>query len=316
MEKYVAVAACVFGGVGAFCAVMLAPELCGELQTARRRPLGMRRRALALLEVCGHWVPLVRFGNAAAVKGFSTRLEAAFAQRGIVLSRRGCVACMVLLPAVLALAGLVVSGSLLGCAVGCVAAAALLAAAVGRHESSAKDLAAAQMPEVLRSISAALGAGKSLPQAIEHVGRNLGEPMGSEFLKTSFEIKGGRSIDEAVGALCSRVDAPGVALLGTALQISQRTGSPVGDLFSRTSQMVGETVALKRELQVKTSQVRLSAKVVSAMPVVLTCVLVLLSEDYRAGLALPAGRACLVLAALLDAVALYMVGRIMQRSLM
>ena len=79
--------------------------------------------------------------------------------------------------------------------------------------------------------------------------------------------------------------------------------------------MVSDAVGLRRELQVKTSQVRLSAKVVSGMPVVLACVLVLVSPDYRAGLALPAGRACLCVAALLDVAALLMVRAVMRRSL-
>ena len=170
------------------------------------------------------------------------------------------------------------------------------------------------MPEVLRSLSASLGAGRSLSQAIEYVGRNVGEPLGSEFLRASFEVKGGASVEGAVGELCSRNDVPGMALLGTSLQISQKTGSPLGDLFSRTSQMVSDAVGLRRELQVKTSQVRLSAKVVSGMPV-LACVLVIVSPDYRAGLALPAGRACLCVAALLDVAALLMVRAVMRRSL-
>ena len=315
MEGYAAAAACGFGGVAAYLGATLVVEAAQGVRLARCSGASLRARVVSWLELIGHWFVLARLGNVPAVVKFSERLEAAVRHRGWALSRRGCVACVAVALAVLGVLGLVVSQSLLGLAVGFLAALSALVALVNGHESASRNAAAAQMPEVLRSLAAALGAGKSLPQAIEHVGRNLGDPMGSEFLKTSFEIRGGRSIDEAVGALCARVDAPGVALLGTALQISQRTGSSVSDLFARTARMVGETVSLQRELQVKTSQVRLSAKVVAAMPLVLTCVLVLFSVDYRTGLSLPAGRACLCVAAVLDIVALAAVQGIMRRSL-
>ena len=78
--------------------------------------------------------------------------------------------------------------------------------------------------------------------------------------------------------------------------------------------MASDSVALRRELEVKTSQVRLSAKVVAVMPVVLCGVLTLLSSDYRAGLSLQAGKTCLVVAALLDLSALLLVRRVMSGS--
>ncbi len=223
------------------------------------------------------------------------------------------VLCMASLAA--CLTGMLVSTSLLGGAVGLAAIGALVSAALGSQARKDRNALAAQMPDALRSLSGALGAGKSLSQAIEHVGRTLGEPMGPQFLQASFEIASGRSVEEAVEGLCQRIDAPGIALLGTALQISQRTGSSLNDLFSQTAQMASDSVALRRELEVKTSQVRLSAKVVAAMPVVLCGALTLLSSDYRAGLSLQAGKTCLVVAALLDLSALLLVRRVMSRSL-
>jgi tight adherence protein B len=205
----------------------------------------------------------------------------------------------------------VVSWSFLGALVGGAAVCAGLATFVGRFERRQRDLACAQMPEVLRSFAATLGAGKSLAQSIDHVGSTVGEPLGSEFLRVSFEIRGGRAVCEAVDDLAARLDVPGLALLGAALQISQRTGAPLGELLERTTRMVGETVGMRRELVAKTSQVRLSANVVAALPVVLVGVLTLMSPDYRAGLALAAGRACLCAAALLDIAALVLVKRIM-----
>ncbi len=264
------------------------------------------------MELLGHWVPLIRLSNASPVLEPSERLRAALVGTPLAMSRRACVAFAVSCAAGATVVGLVVSLSFMGAAVGMAMGLAALGLFVGRRERAVRDRAAAQMPEVLRSLSSALGVGKSLSQAIEHVGRNVGEPLGTEFLKTSFEIKSGRTVDAAVESLCKRVETPGMALLGTALQISQRTGSSLNELFARTALMVSDGVALRRELSVKTSQVRLSAKVVASMPALLAVALVLLSPDYRAGLSLPGGRVCLCVAALLDILALWLIRRQMR----
>ncbi len=280
-----------------------------------KRDLRVAQRLLAAAELLGHG----RAGRAvfglpgAAI--LAEKLRGLLAAHGIAATPQGTLAVLCMVSLAACLTGVLVSTSLLGGAVGLAAIGALVSAALGSQTRKDRNALAAQMPDALRSLSGALGAGKSLSQAIEHVGRTLGEPMGPQFLQASFEIASGRSVEEAVEGLCQRIDAPGIALLGTALQISQRTGSSLNDLFSQTAQMASDSVALRRELEVKTSQVRLSAKVVAAMPVVLCGVLTLLSSDYRAGLSLQAGKTCLVVAALLDLSALLLVRRVMSRSL-
>lgn len=306
--------------LGCVAAAACAYVLAGIVLAARdrgvapRRELRLRGRALAACEALGHTRAFSRLAGMDAVRPASQSLRRAFARLGFELTVQGSLAAAAAASSAACLACLAVSGSALGLAVGAAASAALVGVVHGRDGRALSDARAAQMPEVLRSLAGALGAGKSLPQAIEHVGTSLGEPMGTEFLRASFEIQGGSPVEEAVEALCARVDAPGVTLLCTALQISQRTGSPLTELFGRTARMVSDTVALRRELQVKTSQVRLSARVVAALPVALCGMLVLFSADYRAGLALPEGKACLAAAALLDMLALWLIRRAMVGS--
>lgn len=316
MEGIVAALSCVFASVAAYLAVCLVHEVRARgIGRSKLRAGQVRDAFVSWMELLGHRVAIIRLSNLGPVAMFSERLQGALSERGLVLTRRACTAFAAVSVLVSVAVCALLSQSMLGVPVGLVAVCASGAVVVGRYERGLKDRATAQMPEVLRSLATSLGAGKSLAQAIEYVGRNMAEPLASQFAQASFEIKGGRSVEEAVQSLCVRVDAPGMELLGTALQIAQRTGSPLNDLFDRTARMVSDTVGLKRELQVKTSQVRLSAKVVAGMPVLLACILTLISPDYRAGLGLASGRACLCVAALLDITALWMVRRLMLRSL-
>lgn len=322
MGALVVALACACAGCAAVLLAWRLPEMSASLARARSggasRQAGGRRvreAALGLAELLGHWAPFVRLCNMGPARRLSVRLQPVLAERGVALTRFGCLAVLAMGCLAVALLGALVSGSLLGVPVGVAACTMGIAALIGARERKERAEAAAQMPEVLRSLSAALAAGKSLPQAVAHVGATVSEPLGSEFLRTSFEIEGGRSVEQALDDLCRRIEAPGIELLGTSLQVSQRTGSSLNDLFVRTARMVSSSVALRRELTVKTSQARLSAKVVALMPFVLVGFLTLLSPDYRAGLGSAAGGACLCIAALLDLTALGIVRILMKRSL-
>ena len=314
MANLLMVVAALCAGACCFLAVGLAGEAAARPRRSRREPR-LADNLLRLAELAGHSAAGALAMRLPGAGEFARRLSGWLGQRGRHVSPQGALASYIATSILVCLVLCLISMSVLGAAVGIVASLAAAGVLSGSQERRRRDLFAAQMPEALRCLSGALGAGKSLSQAIEHAGNTLPEPIGPEFLQASFEIKAGQSVEDAVEGMCGRIDAPGIALLGTALQISQRTGSALNDLFAQTAQMASDSVALRRELEVKTSQVRLSAKVVAAMPVVLCAFLTLLSGDYRAGLALQTGRTCLTVAVLLDVCALLLVRRVMSGSL-
>ena len=171
------------------------------------------------------------------------------------------------------------------------------------------------MPEAFTALSMSLASGHSLAQGMRFVGTHAQEPVHTEFLRVAAAIDCGVSATDALDDLLDRIDAPGLSLVTLALKVSQRTGAPLADLLSEASSMVGERIELKRRLDVKTSQARMSAHMVSAMPAGMCAVLALLSADFRRGLATPAGAGAVVLGLALNAVALVVIRRIMRVEL-
>ena len=165
------------------------------------------------------------------------------------------------------------------------------------------------------AISMSLASGHSLAQGMRFVGAHAQEPVHTEFLRVAAAIDCGISATDALDDLLVRIDAPGLSLVTLALKVSQRTGAPLADLLSEASSMVGERIELKRRLDVKTSQARMSAHMVAAMPAGMCAVLALLSADFRRGLATPAGAGAVVLGLALNAVALVVIRRIMRVEL-
>ena len=171
------------------------------------------------------------------------------------------------------------------------------------------------MPEAFTALSMSLASGHSLAQGMRFVGAHAQEPVHTEFLRVAAAIECGISATDALDDLLVRVDAPGLSLVTLALKVSQRTGAPLAGLLSEAASMVGERIELKRRLDVKTSQARMSAHMVAAMPVGMCAVLALLSADFRRGLATPAGAGAVVLGLALNVVALVVIRRIMRMEL-
>lgn len=287
---------------------------CGEGSQASRRAVSAREALQDLLGIAAGLMP-VRLVEAAARGG------AARAWTDVLpLGRLGLIADtdaerVVLLAsssATLALALALVSMSPLGVLIGAAAPVAVGAArAYTERRRTSRDVEEA-MPEAFAALSMSLGSGHSLAQGMRFVGTHAGEPVRTEFTRVAAAIDCGVPASDALDDLLGRIDAPGLGLVALALKVSQRTGAPLAELLAEAASMVGDRIELKRRLDVKTSQARMSAHMVAAMPIAMIAVLSLLSADFRRGLATPVGAASVTLALALNAVALAVIRRIMR----
>lgn len=287
-------------------------------------------RARASLRPEGDAAPRASRAVLAAAQALGERLPRGLLDRGVVRAatdgasaladRCGLAArsvtraagLVLLAMAVSALAGLLVALSPIGLALGGALPFALCAVVGARRLDAGRGAVARAMPEAFHALAISLGSGHSLEQALRFVGNHAEEPIRTEFTRASFEMACGASAASALDALLHRLPAPGLDLVALALKVSQRTGAPLRDLLAQAADMVGERVELERALETKTTQARMSARLVTAMPVAMTVVLGLLSDDFRAGLATSTGAGAIALALGLNALAWVLIKRIME----
>ena len=179
-----------------------------------------------------------------------------------------------------------------------------------KHKSALEI--AHMMPSIFRTIAVALGSGLTLSQSIEYVSKHTDGVVSENFCIADMQIKCGFPIEEAIEDLAERLDAPGVNLLASALVISHRTGSPLKSLLQKTAELVELQEKNQRLIATKTAQVRLSARIVCLLPVVLLIVLSLISPDFQKGLFTPSGVICTVIALSMDCIALLIIRSIMK----
>lgn len=179
-----------------------------------------------------------------------------------------------------------------------------------KHQSALEI--AHMMPSIFRTIAVALGSGLTLSQSIEYVSKHTEGVVSESFCIADMQIKCGFPIEEAIEDLAERLDAPGVNLLASTLVISHRTGSPLKNLLQKTAELVELQEKNQRLIATKTAQVRLSARIVCLLPVVLLIILSLVSPDFQKGLFTPSGVICTVIAMIMDCIALLIIRSIMK----
>ena len=154
-----------------------------------------------------------------------------------------------------------------------------------------------QIPDALRSFGICFNAGYSLQQAFEQAALDTPAPLGSELEQASFDVNAGRSIEEALSALEKRTQATDLRFAIVALEIQHRTGGSLQELLENAADAVVASCDLRRQLAVQTAQARLSAKVVTILPLVLVVLLSLAMDGYlQAFFSSPAGFAILITA--------------------
>lgn len=194
-----------------------------------------------------------------------------------------------------------------------VAAGALVAVAAVRDaqvQRRSHQETVAAMPGIYRTLSVAMSSGQTLAQAVEYVGTHERGTAAHAFSRLSLRLRCGVGTEEAVGLLSDELEAPGCDLLATALVVSHRTGSPLRDLLLRSAKLVERQGEFERLLAVKTAQVRLSVRIVCLLPVAMIAILTLISPDFQQGLLTISGISCVIVAMLLDGLALLIIRRL------
>lgn len=204
------------------------------------------------------------------------------------------------------------SGSAVGGMLGLLAVPATVMGRASARAHAERTRIETQMPEAFGALAVSLGSGLSIAQALRYVGSHAEEPIRGELVRASGAIMCGVPVAQALDELIERLEAPGLELVALAMKVSQRTGAPLGSLLADAARLAGDRIELLRQLDVKTSQARMSARLVAAMPVAMVGFLALFSTDFRAGLMTVPGTVSVLVALGLNGIALVAIRRIMK----
>lgn len=130
-----------------------------------------------------------------------------------------------------------------------------------------------QLPDTLLMLAGGMKAGVSLTQAIQQLVAESRPPVSQEFDLLLREQRLGVPLDEALDNLNRRVPLQSVTLAVSAMRIATETGGHLAETLERASQTLRDKLAMEGKIRALTSQGKLQAWVVGALPLFLILVL-------------------------------------------
>lgn len=137
-----------------------------------------------------------------------------------------------------------------------------------------------QLPDTLNLLATSLRAGYSLLQAVEAVGEEAPEPTRREFGRAMAEIRLGRPINDALDDIAERMNSQDFEWTVMAIGIQREVGGNLAEVLQTTSETMVQRNRLRREMKALTAEGRISAIVLSLLPIFLFLVISVVNPGY------------------------------------
>jgi tight adherence protein B len=159
-----------------------------------------------------------------------------------------------------------------------------------------------QLGDMLNLMVNGLRAGYSTLQAMEAVSRELPSPISDEFRRVVQEMQLGIPMEDALEHLLRRISSEDLDLVITAINVQREVGGNLAEILDVISYTIRERVRIKGEINALTAQGRITAWVISLLPVALVGILFLANRDYIMQFFNPDTRGCGIPMVLLAAI--------------
>lgn len=137
-----------------------------------------------------------------------------------------------------------------------------------------------QFPEALDIIVRSLRAGHPVPAAIKMAARELPDPVGTEFGMAEDEITFGLDIETAMRNMLARVGQEDLPLFVTSVAIQSSSGGNLTEILDNLTEVVRMRVKMRRKIRALSAEGRISAIILSAVPILLFGVINWMSPSF------------------------------------
>jgi tight adherence protein B len=139
---------------------------------------------------------------------------------------------------------------------------------------------AAQFPDSLDIIVRSLRAGHPVPIAVNMVGREMGDPIGTEFGMVSDEVTYGSDLEGAMRNLYTRIGSDDLPLFVTAVAIQGSTGGNLGEILQNLSGVIRDRFKMRRKIRALAAEGRASAMILSALPIGMFIIIQFIAPEF------------------------------------
>jgi tight adherence protein B len=142
-----------------------------------------------------------------------------------------------------------------------------------------------QFPESLDFLARSMRAGHAFSISLEMVGDELPDPLGQEFRALFNEQNLGAPLDIALRNFTDRVPLLDVRFFTSSVLLQKQTGGNLSEILSRLAYVIRERFRLKGQVKAASAHGRLTATILTLLPVATMLGLLVVAPGYLQGMA-------------------------------
>lgn len=137
-----------------------------------------------------------------------------------------------------------------------------------------------QLPQALDIIVRSLEAGHPVPSAITLVGREMSDPIASEFGMAADEISYGATLEQAVDRMSVRCQHADVDLFAATVRLQERAGGNLTGLLKLNANTVRERHRMRLKIKAASAEGRVSANILTLAPLIAGGAISVMSPNF------------------------------------
>jgi tight adherence protein B len=141
-----------------------------------------------------------------------------------------------------------------------------------------------QLSDTINLMVNGIRAGYSVMQAMEAVAEEMGPPISIEFGRVVREVQLGITLEQSLDNMLRRITSDDLDMMITAIKVQREVGGNLAEVLDSISYTIRERVRIKGEIQALTSYGRGAGNLLSALPIILSVVIYLISPNFMSQL--------------------------------
>lgn len=135
-------------------------------------------------------------------------------------------------------------------------------------------------PDALDMIVRSVRSGFPLSVALQMLAENAEEPVRSEFRQVADEVALGRTLNQALARLATRVNEPDIRFFVVVLTVQQETGGNLAEVIGNLSSIIRKRKQIRHKIRALTSEGKATGWVLGLLPVFVFGVLYCFQPNY------------------------------------
>jgi tight adherence protein B len=156
---------------------------------------------------------------------------------------------------------------------------------VGHKRKSRLTAMEDQFPDALDFLARSMRAGHAFSISLEMLGQELEDPLGQEFRGLFNEQNLGAPLDVALHNFATRVPLMDARFFTTSVLLQKQTGGNLAEILARLSYIIRERFRLRGQVKAASSHGRLTATILTVLPVATMVGMMLVAPTYLKGMA-------------------------------